>query len=74
MNKLIKKDLFRYVGNDCHRLLCRLRLILFTPACRYIFYFRKTQGGGVFKYLWMCVAAHSADKDRNSNPLSNENW
>lgn len=55
MNKLIKKDLFRYVGNDCHRLLCRLRLILFTPACRYIFYFRKTQGGGVFKYLWMCL-------------------
>ncbi|WP_195407920.1 LbetaH domain-containing protein [Bacteroides congonensis] len=53
MNDQIKKDLFRYVGNDCHRLLIQLRYIFFTPGFRYTYYMRKVQQGGCFKFFWM---------------------
>ena len=53
MNDQIKKDLFRYVGNDCHRLFIQLRYIFFTPGFRYTYYMRKVQQGGCFKFFWM---------------------
>ena len=53
MNDQIKKDLFRYVGNDCHRLLIQLRYIFFTRGFRYTYYMRKVQHGGCFKFFWM---------------------
>lgn len=43
MNEIIKKDLYRYVGNDCGKLSIQLRYLFFTPAFRYIYLFRKTQ-------------------------------
>lgn len=43
MNKLIKDDLYRYIGTDCNRLLSQLRYVIFTPGFRYVYLFRKTQ-------------------------------
>lgn len=43
MNSSIKRDLYRYIGNDCNRLLLQVRYILFTPGFQYIFFFRKAQ-------------------------------
>lgn len=43
MNSVIKKDLYRYVGMDCNRFKIQLRYIIFTPAFRFIYYFRKVQ-------------------------------
>lgn len=41
MNDILKKDLYRYVGNDCRRLLTRLRYILFTPGFQFTYCWRK---------------------------------
>lgn len=43
MNSLIKKDLFRYIGDDCNKIVMQLRYIFFTPSFRYVYLFRKTQ-------------------------------
>ena len=54
MNEIIKKDLYRYVGSDCDKLKIQLRYLLFTPAFRYIYLFRKTQQAKniTSKYFW----------------------
>ncbi|MBR3027401.1 MAG: serine acetyltransferase [Bacteroidales bacterium] len=41
MNGLIKRDLYRYIGNDSNRFLYQLRYFLFTPGFQYIYFFRK---------------------------------
>ena len=41
MNGLIKRDLYRYIGNDSNRFLYQLRYVLFTPGFQYIYFFRK---------------------------------
>lgn len=43
MNKSIKEDLYRYIGDDCHKLLWRLRYIYFTPGFQYIYFLRHVQ-------------------------------
>lgn len=43
MNKAIKKDLFRYIGHDCHKLLWQIKYLLFTIGFRYIYLFRRVQ-------------------------------
>ena len=70
MNDQIKQDLFRYVGNDCHRLLMQLRYIIFTPGFRYIYYLRKVQQGGNFKFL-AGDATFVYGENINSDSLSN---
>lgn len=40
MTNILRQDLFRYIGNDCHKLRSRLRYILFTPGFQYIYCFR----------------------------------
>lgn len=41
MNLFIKRDLYRYIGNDSNRFLYQLRYVLFTPGFQYIYFFRK---------------------------------
>ena len=41
MNDLIKRDLYRYVGEECNSLWVELRYSVFTPGFRYIYFFRK---------------------------------
>lgn len=55
MNTIIKKDLFRYIGSDCHKLFWQIRYFFFTPGFRYTYYFRKVQKGGIFKIIWMIL-------------------
>lgn len=52
MNEVIKKDLFRYIGADCHKLLYQWRYFLFTPGFRYTYYFRKAKQSRVLKIIW----------------------
>lgn len=40
MNNILRQDLFRYIGTDCHKLRSRIRYILFTPGFQYIYCFR----------------------------------
>lgn len=43
MNKIIKQDLYRYIGSDCNRLAKQLRYIFFTPGFQYIYLLRHVQ-------------------------------
>ncbi len=43
MNKIIKDDLYRYIGNKCNNIFWRLRYIYFTPGFQYIYFFRHVQ-------------------------------
>lgn len=43
MNKLIKQDLYRYIGDDCNNILKQIRYVLFSPGFRYIYYLRHVQ-------------------------------
>lgn len=52
MEDLIKKDLFRYIGPDCHKHWWQWRYFLFTPGFRYIYYYRKAKQSGIFKFVW----------------------
>lgn len=55
MNVRIKKDQFRYIGSDCHKLRMQLCYLLFTPRFQYTYLMRKCQKGGVFKFFWMIL-------------------
>lgn len=54
MNKSIKCDLYRYIGNDCLKLRCQIRYILFTPGFQFIYFYRHAQMAGNFltKFFW----------------------
>lgn len=54
MNAIIKKDLFRYIGEDCNRLLMQLRYIIFTPGFQFIYFFRHVQlaSFGLSRLFW----------------------
>ena len=41
MNSLIKRDLYRYIGNDSNRFFYQLRYVLFTPGFQYIYFLRR---------------------------------
>lgn len=43
MNTRIKKDLYRYIGDDCESPLVQWRYVLFTPGFQYIYLFRRAQ-------------------------------
>ena len=60
MNRAIKKDLYRYVGMDCEKLLVQFRYLFFTPGFRYIYLFRKTQhaSNGLSKVFWHILLRH----------------
>ena len=52
INDTLQKDLFRYEGQNCHRILVRLKYVLFVPGYTYTFFFRKSQVrllGGVYR-------------------------
>lgn len=55
INNSIKKDLFRYIGPNCHKLFWQFRYFLFTPGFRYTYYFRKAKQRGIFKFLWIIL-------------------
>lgn len=57
MNKILQKDLYRYVGEKNKSFIVQLRYFLFTPGFRYIYYFRKTQNSKwiCFKIFWMLL-------------------
>lgn len=57
MTKILKKDLYRYIGEKNKSYLMRVRYFLFTPGFRYIFYFRKTQNASNFfsKLFWQVL-------------------
>lgn len=53
MDDIIKKDLYRYIGNDCNKFLLQLRYILFTPGFQYIYFLRKVQlANNITKPFW----------------------
>ena len=43
MKEVCKKDLYRYIGEDCHRWKSQIRYVLFTPGFQYIYFLRKVQ-------------------------------
>lgn len=43
MNKLIKQDLYRYIGKDCNRFIKQIRYVLFSPGFQYIYFLRHVQ-------------------------------
>lgn len=43
MNDVLLKDLWRYEGSNCHRLLIKLKYIFFVPGYTYTFFYRKCQ-------------------------------
>lgn len=54
MNKEIKKDLYRYIGEDCNKIICQLRYFLFTPGFQYIYFFRKaTAASKLTRLFWL---------------------
>jgi serine O-acetyltransferase len=52
MQTIIQKDLFRYEGKYSFFLLCRY--VFFTPAFRYIYFFRKVQASNnsISRFFW----------------------
>ena len=52
-NSILKKDLYRYEGDRCSSLWIRFRYLFFVPGFTYIYFFRKSQLGGV---KWLCRA------------------
>lgn len=54
MRDILLKDLFRYEGENCHKLRVKLKYILFVPSYTYTFFYRKSQNGllrGGYKML-----------------------
>ena len=43
MNAVLLKDLWRYEGSDCHRMLIKLKYVFFVPGYTYTFFYRKCQ-------------------------------
>lgn len=43
MNNYIKRDLYRYIGDECDKFLLQVRYVLFTPGFQYVYFFRKAQ-------------------------------
>lgn len=54
MDKLIKIDLYRYVGNNCNSLWVQLRYFFFTPGFRYIYFLRKGSfaKNRIIRFFW----------------------
>lgn len=54
-NKILEKDLYRYIGEGCKSLKMKLRFFLFTPGFRYIYYFRRTQNASCLltRFFWL---------------------
>jgi serine O-acetyltransferase len=54
MNKILKDDLYRYVGDKSNSIITRWRYILFTPGYQYIYFFRKANLASniVTKVFW----------------------
>lgn len=48
MKDILRKDLYRYIGNGNQRLLNRLRYIWFTPGFQYIYCFRHVASASNF--------------------------
>lgn len=55
MNKEIKKDLYRYIGEDCNKIICQLRYFLFTPGFQYIYFFRKAAAASKLTQLFWLI-------------------
>lgn len=43
MNDVLLKDLWRYEGSNCHRILIKLKYLFFVPGYTYTFFYRKCQ-------------------------------
>lgn len=55
MNKIIKEDLYRYIGNRCNNVWMQIRYIIFTPGFRYIYFFRHASlASTIFtRFFWL---------------------
>lgn len=51
MDDVLIKDLWRYEGVNCHRLLIKLKYIFFVPGYTYTFFYRKCQTSH-FRFLY----------------------
>ena len=45
MQEILKKDLFRYEGKNCHNFWVEFKYIFFVPGYTYTFFLRKSQTG-----------------------------
>ena len=45
MKEILQKDLFRYEGQSCHKLLVKLKYIFFVPGYTYTFFYRNSKQG-----------------------------
>lgn len=54
MKTILKRDLFRYIGDDSHRLINRIRYVLFTPGFQYTYCFRHANlaCNPINKFFW----------------------
>lgn len=52
MNRAVKDDLYRYIGDDCHKIRWQLRYFLLTPGFTFTYFYRKASTGH-FKFLWI---------------------
>ena len=43
INSIFRKDLYRYVGDDCRKIKVRLRSVICTPGIQYTYLMRKVQ-------------------------------
>ncbi len=55
MKKILKADLYRYIGDRSDELLWQLRYFFFTPGFTFTFFFRKASSSTFFplKVLWL---------------------
>lgn len=54
MKKIIKDDLYRYIGDDCNKWSQQIRFILFTPGFQYTYFFRhaSTASNIISRLFW----------------------
>lgn len=56
MNRIIKEDLYRYIGNECNSIWKQWRYKLFTPGFQYVYLFRKTSlAKNVVTRIWWLI-------------------
>lgn len=53
MKDILMKDLYRYEGEGCHKIMTKLKYIFFVPGFTYTYFFRRCQSG--FGRAFFCL-------------------
>lgn len=55
MREYCKKDLYRYIGLECHSIIKQLRYVFFVPGFQYSYCFRHAQNAKnpISRFFWM---------------------